>query len=466
MPSSFKYILFGLGLVFSRIVYAQEDLPSDIDESVVELSKYLTRNANTELQKVRAIHQWITENIEYDVDKIYDEEPTFSRPVEEILKTKTAMSVEYVELMKALLWEQGIRSHRITGYSGIIHIDTLVIPVNCDHMWIAIEIDNEWKLADPTEDAGFISYEETNKKEKIAKMWDKHEAKYRKKIAKLEMLQESGREPEFMEKVNERLAKTKDKKIIVANKISEKSNKMPDFKDKIVFYSEPSENWFLIHPDSFLNRHLPAVPFWQLQPDTMGIRTFASNPKAYKNSKRRGNYNYLPQLKRYNSYNEIERLLHEGDMGYEFNKHNAKIKSENYYLVLRGIMKSPEMKDGKRARLYRDFETSQLAPIMDTALKYADIAEEHDETYYDLMFAYFKGLYKEGKDMDKHQLRNVEKCIRWNDRAFDDLERSMNKINRDYSKWSERKDELGGYHGHEYQTDSFSVTDIPSELKT
>src|SRR5690606_29018078 len=123
------YILTVL-LLIAHNGYSQSDFKK-IDEyaksiDYIEnksLAKELTKNSTTELEKVRAIFIWITDNIEYDFelykspelqDEIYTSEANI---IEHTLKSKKAICSGYSFLFKSLCDEIGIESVSITGFS-------------------------------------------------------------------------------------------------------------------------------------------------------------------------------------------------------------------------------------------------------------------------------------------------------------------------------------------------------------
>jgi len=73
-----------------------------------------------------------------------------------ILKSKKAICSGYVELMKAMLDEIGVKNETITGYIHNLNWRPGKIAMKEEHAWIAIYMDEKWSLADPTWDTGYI----------------------------------------------------------------------------------------------------------------------------------------------------------------------------------------------------------------------------------------------------------------------------------------------------------------------
>ncbi|MGB0167573.1 MAG: transglutaminase domain-containing protein, partial [Luteibaculum sp.] len=145
-----------LFVTFSISSKEPEKLPKKVTESVSELTAHLTEGLGSEREKVRALYHWITNNIAYDYDKLQKGKVTFFKGPEQVLKDEKAICTGYVYLLGAMLDEIGIEWEDIQGYSNSpapYFIPTIVLD---DHAWIAIKIDGEWQLADPTWDAGYV----------------------------------------------------------------------------------------------------------------------------------------------------------------------------------------------------------------------------------------------------------------------------------------------------------------------
>lgn len=113
------------------------------------LSSYLTKNANSDLEKVRAFYIWLANNITYDMKSyqagIY---PDFhSRSV---LKKREGLCEGYARLFTALCTEADIRCETIRGYSkGYGYEKGAKFEVG-NHAWNAVELNGTWYLVDAT----------------------------------------------------------------------------------------------------------------------------------------------------------------------------------------------------------------------------------------------------------------------------------------------------------------------------
>ena len=136
------------------------------------LSVQLTAGYTTEIEKVRAIFKWITDNIAYfkkqppsrrKLKKLSEEnsfaeadpldtstlKPLTDRVAEKVLHDKRAVCEGYARLFKSLCDHAGIRSEIITGYA---RSETFVAQsfFRSNHSWNAVSIDSTWYLLDVT----------------------------------------------------------------------------------------------------------------------------------------------------------------------------------------------------------------------------------------------------------------------------------------------------------------------------
>lgn len=148
--------------------------------SADSLSKKLTSPYKTQIEQVRSIFKWITENIEYDVvgyhntNGIYSGlfRPTIStidsviqkdyndRIIEKVLTEKRAICDGYARLFKTLCDKANIQSVVISGFIRW-HSDPIGIVTDNKHAWNAVFINNKWQLLDPTWASGFCDNEVT-----------------------------------------------------------------------------------------------------------------------------------------------------------------------------------------------------------------------------------------------------------------------------------------------------------------
>lgn len=120
------------------------------------IAKYITDNFSTDKEKVRAVYTWITNNIEYSKDSMYQFNRWGIDPelnMNAILRRRKGVCENYAALFCNILVKCGVQSVVVTGYTTINNNSYWN-----GHGWVAVKADGEWLLCDPTWDAGYKSY--------------------------------------------------------------------------------------------------------------------------------------------------------------------------------------------------------------------------------------------------------------------------------------------------------------------
>lgn len=142
---------------FTDIDKIAREAPKKYSQSIEELTTYLTKDAQSDLEKVRAFYVWVTDNIKYDTKL------AFGKPIDphkrhekeqypSVLKTKRGVCEGYANLFQELCTTAGIPAEIVTGYSknqkGRVS--------RIGHAWNAVQIDHQWFLVDNTWGAGYV----------------------------------------------------------------------------------------------------------------------------------------------------------------------------------------------------------------------------------------------------------------------------------------------------------------------
>ena len=136
-------------------------------ESPEEISKFISRDFQTEEEKVRAIYSWIIQNIAYEPDeyKKFDyrfsnyrernkkEEVTRNKIINRTLQKGIAVCEGYAFLFERLCELQGITNYLVRGDTKTT-IEGIGKEFNTNHMWNVAIIDGKSHLFDPTWGAG------------------------------------------------------------------------------------------------------------------------------------------------------------------------------------------------------------------------------------------------------------------------------------------------------------------------
>lgn len=148
-------------------------IPTEIERNVFknphkylpQLVEHLSEQGKTDADKVKLFHDWITNNLAYDVsaflaDRIRDQS------YETVIKNRKSVCEGNANVLKKMCDLAGIESVKVTGYSrgyGQQLFDKEDF-TDSNHAWNAIKIDGEWQLVDATWDAGHIDGKQFNKK--------------------------------------------------------------------------------------------------------------------------------------------------------------------------------------------------------------------------------------------------------------------------------------------------------------
>ncbi len=130
-----------------------------IDESVVALSRDITSGAKCDYERILLIHNWVAENIYYDMDYFYNRSSSSPTDPAEILKKKYAVCTGYANLTQALCNAQNIPCITVRGYSlGLstsgAWTDNAVNSEKTNHAWNEAWADGRWVTIDTTWDSG------------------------------------------------------------------------------------------------------------------------------------------------------------------------------------------------------------------------------------------------------------------------------------------------------------------------
>ncbi len=134
----------------------------------------VSKDFNTEEEKVRAYYTWIAHNITYDLNRYYSFNPpemriTFdserlnrsiqkqrnAKLVKRILTYKKAMCIEFSTLFNELCLRSGIQSQIIKGITKLSTNEINTTRNIKNHAWNAVKINNKWQLIDVTWSTGY-----------------------------------------------------------------------------------------------------------------------------------------------------------------------------------------------------------------------------------------------------------------------------------------------------------------------
>ncbi|RYF90222.1 MAG: transglutaminase domain-containing protein [Chitinophagaceae bacterium] len=131
-----------------------QSIPEQHCSTIDAMAAYIKEREQTDTGRIAAIHQWVTNNISYDLArmKAMKDQPGAPRPsATDVLKKRSGVCQDYAALYVALCEGVNIDAHQIGGYTknktGIAELS---------HAWVAAFVNNKWLLFDPTWDAGAV----------------------------------------------------------------------------------------------------------------------------------------------------------------------------------------------------------------------------------------------------------------------------------------------------------------------
>lgn len=127
---------------YSQPIYSEPE----IKQKALEI----TENITDDYQKVKAIHDWVSENVWYDWDyrnNKSDPNVSFEYKAPDILKSRKTVCMGYADLATALLRSIGIPTKSVEGYSS------MEISGSTYHGWNEAYVDGRWVIFDCTWDS-------------------------------------------------------------------------------------------------------------------------------------------------------------------------------------------------------------------------------------------------------------------------------------------------------------------------
>lgn len=144
-------------------------------QNVQQLSHQLTKNYIGETEKNRAIFSWIGAHITYDCDAFFD--PLASQrsisyrnqkdykqkvkqwenqQVQQVLQSRKGMCMNYTLLYRDLCRAAGLEAEVVPGRIKTGRSDIGAAFVSSNHAWVAVKIEGQWTMHDPTLASGFV----------------------------------------------------------------------------------------------------------------------------------------------------------------------------------------------------------------------------------------------------------------------------------------------------------------------
>lgn len=122
-----------------------------------EFTCSIVDTSRSETEQAKAIYDWITTHIKYDLKAFLKLSPQNQTP-EYTIKTGKGLCTDYANLMTAMCRAVGIESYTVYGYTKGYKYYKGKVFLHSDHSWNVIRADSVWILTDATWGSGYISY--------------------------------------------------------------------------------------------------------------------------------------------------------------------------------------------------------------------------------------------------------------------------------------------------------------------
>lgn len=137
---------------FLPYLYSNQYVHFTASSKAVQLASEITAQAETDLDALTVIYQYVTSHITYDNEKAATVETGYLPDIDDTLSTGTGICFDYAALTVAMLRSLSIPTRLEIGYSSNIRhswIDVYIESIG----WVenAVEFDgDEWQMMDPT----------------------------------------------------------------------------------------------------------------------------------------------------------------------------------------------------------------------------------------------------------------------------------------------------------------------------
>jgi transglutaminase/protease-like cytokinesis protein 3 len=140
---------------FTEIDIHALSAPKSAKESVETLAEYLFKPADNDLEKVRSIFRWITDNIAYDTNAYFSGRYG-NLTAEGVLRSGKSVCSGYSALFQSLCEIAEIEAVSIQGYAKRYYYKPNHVYSRTTHAWNAVKLNEEWYFIDSTWGAGSL----------------------------------------------------------------------------------------------------------------------------------------------------------------------------------------------------------------------------------------------------------------------------------------------------------------------
>jgi len=137
---------------FIPFLYSNQYVNYNSESKVVKKAAELCKDVETDLDKIKAVYEYVVTNFIYDYDKANSVKSGYIPEVDKILEAKKGICFDYAAVMCAMLRSQSVPSKLVIGYAGTVY-HAWINAYTPETGWIekVIYFDGtNWKLMDPT----------------------------------------------------------------------------------------------------------------------------------------------------------------------------------------------------------------------------------------------------------------------------------------------------------------------------
>ena len=116
---------------FGPFLYPNQYVDFNASSTVVALGSELAKTADSDLDVVTNIYNYVISNITYDTDKAESVQSGYVPAVDDVLNAGTGICFDYASVMASMLRSQRIPTQLEVGYAGTVY-----------HAWISVHIDD------------------------------------------------------------------------------------------------------------------------------------------------------------------------------------------------------------------------------------------------------------------------------------------------------------------------------------
>ncbi|KAA8997127.1 transglutaminase domain-containing protein [Paenibacillus spiritus] len=122
-----------------------QNIKWDATDKSIQIAKELTKNASTDMDKVKLIYNYVVDNIKYDYTLAANLPADYIPNIENTLSSKKGICYDYSALFAAMLRSVGVPTKLVMGSSDY---------VKEYHAWNEVMVGGTWITIDTTVDAG------------------------------------------------------------------------------------------------------------------------------------------------------------------------------------------------------------------------------------------------------------------------------------------------------------------------